>query len=122
MLHAAASYLRIHQNGFGAVGVSKKYGDRSYARYPIFWGLSKIGQLPNPDPTDTADWDEGALLTEAPKIDQDFEAGRTELKRQAQEWAGLEQDPQAELFVFVGRWSLQKGVSTLFLLLKCKEI
>lgn len=45
----------------------RKYGDRSYARYPIFWGLSKIGQLPNPDPT-------------------------------------------AELFVFVGRWSLQKGV------------
>ncbi|ROV87285.1 hypothetical protein VSDG_09894 [Cytospora chrysosperma] len=67
LLHAETSYLRIHQRGFGAVGVSKKYGDRSYARYPIFWGLSKIGQLPNPGPT-------------------------------------------AELFVFVGRWSLQKGV------------
>jgi alpha-1,3-glucan synthase len=34
LLHAGASYLRIHQAGFGAVGVSKKYGDRSYARYP----------------------------------------------------------------------------------------
>lgn len=34
LLHAGASYLRIHQSGFGAVGVSKKYGDRSYARYP----------------------------------------------------------------------------------------
>jgi alpha-1,3-glucan synthase len=34
LLHAAASYLRVHQSGFGAVGVSKKYGDRSYARYP----------------------------------------------------------------------------------------
>ena len=41
---------RVHQKGFGAVGVSKKYGDRSYARYPIFWGLSKIGQLPIPTP------------------------------------------------------------------------
>ena len=32
LLHAAASYLRIHQKGFGAVGVSRKYGKRSYAR------------------------------------------------------------------------------------------
>ena len=40
LLHAAASYLlHINQNGFGAVGVSKKYGKRSLARYPIFWGL-----------------------------------------------------------------------------------
>ena len=29
---------------------------------------------------------------------------------QAQEWAGLNQNPSAELFVFVGRWSMQKGV------------
>jgi alpha-1,3-glucan synthase len=34
LLHGAVSYLRIHQNGYGAVGVSKKYGDRSFARYP----------------------------------------------------------------------------------------
>jgi alpha-1,3-glucan synthase len=39
LLHAGASYLRVHQKGFGAVGVSNKYGARSYARYPIFWGL-----------------------------------------------------------------------------------
>lgn len=26
LLHAGASYLRIHQKGFGAVGASKKYG------------------------------------------------------------------------------------------------
>lgn len=50
------------------------------------------------------------MAGEKPSIDQSFEAGRPELKRQAQEWAGLEQNPNAELFVFVGRWSLQKGV------------
>jgi hypothetical protein len=27
------SYLRVHQKGFGAVGVSNKYGARSFARY-----------------------------------------------------------------------------------------
>ncbi|KAI8241993.1 Cell wall alpha-1,3-glucan synthase mok13 [Colletotrichum sp. SAR 10_99] len=111
LLHASASYLRIHQNGFGAVGVSKKYGDRSFARYPIFWGLSKIGQLPNPDPTDTADWDkEDFMKQKKPEVDPAWEASRGDLRRQAQEWAGLKVDPEAELFVFVGRWSLQKGV------------
>src|SRR5438045_5373125 len=54
LLHAGASYLRVHQKGYGAVGVSNKYGERSYARYPIFWGLKKIGKLPNPDPSDIA--------------------------------------------------------------------
>jgi hypothetical protein len=33
-----------------------------------------------------------------------FEASRAAFKRQAQEWAGLKVDPEAELFVFVGRW------------------
>jgi alpha-1,3-glucan synthase len=48
LLHAGASYLRLHQRGYGAVGVSKKYGARSFSRYPIFWGLSKASQL-NPN-------------------------------------------------------------------------
>lgn len=113
LLHAGASYLRIHQRGFGAVGVSRKYGDRSLARYPIFWSLKNIGQLPNPDPSDTADWDPSQDQNDQAKgveVDQSFEEKRAEYRKQAQEWAGLEVDPTAELFVFVGRWSLQKGV------------
>ncbi|TIC95265.1 Cell wall alpha-1,3-glucan synthase mok13 [Colletotrichum higginsianum] len=113
LLHAAASYLRIHQRGFGAVGVSKKYGDRSLARYPIFWSLKNIGQLPNPDPSDTGEWnpeEDIANHQDDIKIDETFEANRATLRRQAQEWAGLEVNPNADLFVFVGRWSLQKGV------------
>lgn len=113
LLHAAASYLRLHQRGFGAVGVSRKYGDRSLARYPIFWSLKNIGQLPNPDPSDTAEWNPNKDISKQAKgieVDQSFEEKRAGLRRQAQEWAGLEVDPTAELFVFVGRWSLQKGV------------
>ena len=113
LLHAGASYLRIHQRGFGAVGVSRKYGDRSLARYPIFWSLKNIGQLPNPDPSDTAEWNPNmdvANQSKGVEINESFEEKRADLRRQAQEWAGLEVDPKAELFVFVGRWSLQKGV------------
>ncbi|KAF2795737.1 glycosyltransferase family 5 protein [Melanomma pulvis-pyrius CBS 109.77] len=110
LLHAAASYLRIHQRGFGAVGVSKKYGKRSFARYPIFWGLSGVGSLPNPDPSDTAVWSKDDTLPYEVPIDREAEAQRGLLRTQAQDWAGLQGDPDAELFVFVGRWSMQKGV------------
>ena len=110
LLHAAASYLRVHQKGFGAVGVSAKYGKRSFARYPILWGLKEVGSLPNPDPTDTADWNKAQTKPEDIHVDPVFEAERPALKRQAQEWANLELKPDADLFVFVGRWSQQKGV------------
>ena len=110
LLHAGASYLRSYQQGFGAVGVSKKYGARSYLRYPIFWGLKKVGQLPNPDPSDTNTWDKKLPRDIDITVDPDFEGKRPGLKAQAQEWADLKQDPEAELFVFVGRWSVQKGI------------
>ncbi|KAJ5651230.1 uncharacterized protein N7484_004953 [Penicillium longicatenatum] len=110
LLHAGASYLRLHQQGFGAVGVSKKYGKRSYARYPIFWGLRKVGNLPNPDPSDTGEWKKELPKESEISVDNEFELGRAETKRQAQEWAGLEQAPNADLLVFVGRWSMQKGI------------
>nr|POE74642.1 cell wall alpha-1,3-glucan synthase ags1 [Quercus suber] len=110
LLHAGASILRIHQKGFGAVGVSKKYGKRSWARYPIFWGLKKIGALPNPDPSDVAEWDKKLVDPSRIEIDKVLESDRAGLKRQAQEWAGLEQRADADLFVFVGRWSMQKGI------------
>jgi alpha-1,3-glucan synthase len=110
LLHAGASYLRVHQGGFGAVGVSNKYGSRSYARYPIFWALKEIGKLPNPDPSDTEPWDEEAEAKQVITVDPAFEAARGGLRKQAQEWANLKVDPNADLFVFVGRWSVQKGV------------
>lgn len=110
LLHAGASYLRIHQKGFGAVGVSKKYGTRALKRYPIFWGLSNIGSLPNPDPADMAEWDGKLPDPKSVVLDTEAEAARGDLRLQAQEWAGLEANPNADLFVFVGRWSEQKGV------------
>ncbi|KAK5936986.1 hypothetical protein PMZ80_010735 [Knufia obscura] len=109
LLHAGASYLRIHQQGFGAVGVSKKYGKRSLARYPILWGLENIGALPNPDPSDTAPIDKPGTTLRA-TVDPEKERERGALREQAQQWAGLNVDPNAELFIFVGRWSLQKGI------------
>lgn len=112
LLHAGASYIRVWQNGFGVVGVSKKHSIRSFARHPIFWGLGKIGSLPYADPTDT----EGFIphtqfyTTRVATVDQAFEARRPALKSQVQEWANLEPDPDAEIFVFSGQWSMQRGI------------
>ncbi|KGO69103.1 Glycoside hydrolase, superfamily [Penicillium italicum] len=106
LLHTGASYLRFHQRGFGAVGVSQKYGKRSLARYPIFWSLSNIGSLPNPDPSDTGSVDKGAEVL----VNVQSNAELIHDKLQTQRWAGLNEDPNADLLVFVGRWSKQKGV------------
>ena len=89
LLHAGASYLRIHQKGFGAVGVSTKYGKRAFARYPIFWGMKDVGGLPNPDPTDTGSWHGEQIKTEEISVDKELEASKPREKRQAQNWAGF---------------------------------
>ena len=73
------------------------------------WGLKQIGRLPNPDPSDTEPWNP----TEAKQVIEVGPASefcRGVLRQKAQEWAGLDLDPTAELFVFIGRWSKQKGV------------
>jgi alpha-1,3-glucan synthase len=110
LLHAGASFISTHQKSIGVAGVSDKYGKRSWARYPALWTLKHVDSLPNPDPSDIAALDETQTKAKDVQIDQEAEAARPELKRQAQEWAGIGQDPDSDLFVFVGRWSKQKGV------------
>lgn len=65
---------------------------------------------PSVDPSDIAALEENPIALADVQVDATAEAARPELKRQAQEWANLKQDPNADLFVFVGRWSRQKGV------------
>ncbi|KAG0152207.1 hypothetical protein CROQUDRAFT_85940 [Cronartium quercuum f. sp. fusiforme G11] len=110
LLHAAASFISHHQRSVGVAGVSDKYGKRSWARYPALWTLKTIDSLPNPDPTDIEALDVVPRNMKVVEIDAEAEAKRPEDKRKTQEWAGLKQDPDAQLFIFVGRWSLQKGV------------
>lgn len=100
LLHAGASFLRIHQKGFGAVGVSEKYSRRSKQRYPIFWALPKVGSLPNPDPADLAEVDKVNRSKQEIAIDRAMEAERGILRCRTQEWAGLTVDPEVSLVSF----------------------
>ncbi|EEB07932.1 alpha-1,3-glucan synthase Mok12 [Schizosaccharomyces japonicus yFS275] len=108
LLHAIISYVRIHQRGYGVVGVSKKYSKQSLSRYPIFWSLVNIDELANPDPSDLLESNTQSSIPE--KVDFVLEAKRKHLKRQSQIWANLDVDPSAQLLIFVGRWSFQKGI------------
>ncbi|CAE6458939.1 unnamed protein product, partial [Rhizoctonia solani] len=54
LLHAAASFIGVHQKSVGVAGVSYKYGKRSWACYPALWTLKHVDLLPNPDPSDIA--------------------------------------------------------------------
>lgn len=110
LLHAAASFISAHQKSVGVAGVSDKYGKRSWARYPALWTLKQVDSLPNPDPSDISAMDENPIKPRQVRIDTAAEAARPELKRQAQAWANIKQDSNSDLFVFVGRWSKQKGV------------
>lgn len=95
------------------VGFStKQHSARSFARYPIFWGLEKIKTLPYPDPTDIEDVNSDFQVYDKKYtiIDHGFEANTPVLRRQAQQWAQLEQDAEVEIFLFVGRWPMQKGI------------
>ena len=75
----------------------------------IAQGLPKVGILPNPDPADIEHFDK-CLPNPDVAIDREYEASRGATRKQAQQWANLNIDESAELFVFVGRWSMQKGI------------
>lgn len=112
LLHAGVSYLSRWQSGFGIVGVSTKYSTRSLARYPIFWGLSTIGSLAYPDSFDAPNFCLDVSVPSSPKYATvgSFQAMRNLLRTRTQEWAQLDKVPNADLFVFTGRWSKQTGI------------
>ena len=112
LLHAGVSYLCRWQSGFGAVRVSTKCSTRSLARYLIFWGLGTIDSVAYPDPVNTQNQHLGSPAPSPPNriMEGNFQARRALLRTRAQEWAQLEKNPNADLFVFVGRWSKQKGI------------
>jgi alpha-1,3-glucan synthase len=106
MLHASSVFIRraltlpeCLTNTANAVG-----------RYPALWTPKHVDSLPNPDPTVIEALDEHAIAANDVKIDEVAEAARPEHEHQAQKWAGINQDPHSDLFVFVDRLSKQKGV------------
>jgi alpha-1,3-glucan synthase len=110
LFHATASCISAHQKSIGVAGVSDKYGKRCWARYPTLWTLKHVDSLPNPNATDIATLYENPISVRDIQIDQAAESECAEHKCQAREWARIKQDPNTNLFMFVGCWSKQQGV------------
>lgn len=69
-----------------------------------------IDSLPNPDPSQISPLSDAVQRFNANPLDVELERNRAASKNKTQRWAGLHQNPYANLFVFVGRWSKQKGI------------
>ena len=69
LLHAAASFISVHQKSIGVAGVSDKYGKRSWARYPALWTLKHVDSLPNPDPSDIEALDQNPVAAKDIVVD-----------------------------------------------------
>lgn len=110
--HVGVSYLREWQGEFGAVRASTKYSTGSSAGNPTFWGLGTTGSPAYPDHGDAEI--QSSNIAGPPTANStlvgDFRAKRALLRTQVQEWAQLEKNPNADLFLFVGCWSKQKGI------------
>ncbi|KAG1829301.1 hypothetical protein EV424DRAFT_1535917 [Suillus variegatus] len=83
----------------GVTGVLDKYEKCTWVWYPALWTLEYVDSLPNPDPADILALDENLVAICEVQIDQVVEAQHLEMKRQAQEWVNIKQDPNSDLFV-----------------------
>ena len=66
--------------------------------------------MPNPNPGDIEVLDAKPVSMKNVEVDWAGEAKRLALKREAQELAGITQNPKSDHFVFVGRLSKRNGV------------
>ncbi|CAK9064462.1 unnamed protein product [Durusdinium trenchii] len=102
MLKAGVDFLLERQEGRGACAVSEYYAFECHARYSIFWQLPGIRGIDNP-----------MLEEEREVLDKDLTEKKQEAKREAQSRFGLNVEPDARLFVSLGRLVRQKGVDIL---------
>ena len=102
MLKAGVDFLLERQEGRGACAVSQYYATECHARYSIFWQLPQIVGIDNP-----------MLEEEREPLDKDLTEKKLEAKSETQRRFGLKVEPNARLFVSLGRLVRQKGVDIL---------
>ena len=102
MLKAGVDFLLEKQQGIGACAVSHYYAAECHSRYSVFWQLPKIRGLDNP-----------MLEEERATLRHDLKTQKADAKARCQRQFGLREDPDARLFVSLGRLVRQKGVDLL---------
>ncbi|CAK0816915.1 unnamed protein product, partial [Prorocentrum cordatum] len=99
MLKAALDFVMEHQKGVGICAVSEYYAQECHCTYSLLWSVPRIQGLDNP-----------MLEEERAKLTKDLVTTKAESKREIQEQLGLNVDPEARIFVSLGRLVRQKGI------------
>jgi glycosidase/glycogen synthase len=102
MLRTVVEYAKAYQRGYGICAVSNNYAEEVCQKHSVFWGLPEVRGIENCMP----EAERGAC----PKAGVDVVALKRAAKMQIQDQFGLTRDPDARLFVFLGRWVKQKGM------------
>ena len=106
MLKACVTYIRETQAGHGICAVAENYAAELAREKTLFAGLPHLISLDNAtDPSDDAN----------AEIDR-LRAQRFESKAALQRHCGLDEDPEAKILIFIGRWVKQKGVDHIAML------
>lgn len=103
MLKPVIDYVRVHQQGFGVCAVSRNYAAEVSQKHAVFWGLPEVRGIENCMP-------ETERMDMPRSSPEEYASRRAEAKRCIQEKYELELNPNARIFVFVGRWVKQKGI------------
>ncbi|CAK9048525.1 unnamed protein product [Durusdinium trenchii] len=99
MLKSAVDFICSRQNGFGACAVSHWYAAECHSAYSVLWELPVVHGLDNP-----------MLEEERVHLEGDLASVKADAKKRIQQRLGLEVNPNARLFVSLGRLVRQKGV------------
>lgn len=102
MLKAGVDFAIEHQEGKGVCAVSAHYANECMSTYSLLWRLPRIDGLDNP-----------MLEEERANLTQSLQETRRAAKAEMQEFLGLNKDPDARVFVSLGRLVRQKGVDLL---------
>mmetsp|Transcript_34332 Transcript_34332/g.92978 ORF Transcript_34332/g.92978 Transcript_34332/m.92978 type:complete len:1286 (-) Transcript_34332:171-4028(-) len=117
MLQAGIEYVQITQAGYGVCAVSETYAEESKVKHRVLWPLPEVVGLDNPMlENERPKPKEGMTLTqrrrsakEALYAHKDFRPVEVGLEEQTG-FGYLKNDPNARIFVFLGRWVKQKGM------------
>mmetsp|Transcript_32811 Transcript_32811/g.73019 ORF Transcript_32811/g.73019 Transcript_32811/m.73019 type:complete len:1826 (+) Transcript_32811:2-5479(+) len=107
LLKPIVKFAKTFQKGYGFCTVSRTYALEAMQKHQVLWPLPKLRGLENcmPEVERPKLTEDGAVLEHA-----EWERMHREAKIATQENFNMTVDPDAKVFVFLGRWVKQKGM------------
>lgn len=103
MLKPIIDYVHKFQRGYGVCAVSRNYALEASMKHAVLWGLPEVRGIENCMP-------ESERSAQASMSEHEQAEAKAAAKCFVQREYGLKVDPEARMFVFLGRWVKQKGV------------